>query len=129
MAEKKRTRKMGFSRENVSFELTQRGSTVYLKGKNFAALVLLLSLLFLLPLPLPLRLPLLLLLIKSLQALSVFQLFMHRAPRQSVCRNLKDLYENILRFIFKSKYWVECLYIDQNKCKLTASVVFCRPCG
>ena len=53
----------------------------------------------------------------------------HRAPRQSVCRNLKDLYGNILRFTFKSKYWVECSYIDQNKRKRTSSVVFCRPCG
>ena len=31
----------------------------------------------------------------------------HMASRQSVCRNVKDLYGNILRFIFKSKYWVE----------------------
>ena len=27
----------------------------------------------------------------------------HKGPRQSVCRNLKDLYGNILRFIFKSQ--------------------------
>ena len=57
---------------------------------------------------------------------------LHREPRQSACRNLKDLYGNILRFIFKSKYWVECSYspyIDQNKRKLTSPVVFCRPCG
>ena len=38
--------------------------------------------------------------------------FGHRAPRQSVCRNLKDLYGNILRFMFKSKYWLECSYIN-----------------
>ena len=57
---------------------------------------------------------------------------LHREPRQSVCRNLKDLYGNILRFISKSKYWVEFSYspyIDQNKRKLTSPVVFCRPCG
>ena len=53
----------------------------------------------------------------------------HRGPRQSVCRNWKDLHGNILRFIFKSKYWVDCSYVDQNKRKLTSSVVFCRPCG
>ena len=55
---------------------------------------------------------------------------LHRVPRQSVCRNLKDLYGNILRFISESKYWVEFSYIDQNKRNwLTSSVVFCRPCG
>ena len=37
-----------------------------------------------------------------------------QGPRQSVCRNIKDLYGKILRFIFKSKYWVECSYIDQR---------------
>ena len=47
----------------------------------------------------------------------------------NLCRNLKDLYENILRFIFKPKYWVECSCIDQNKRVLTSSVVFCCPCG
>ena len=46
---------------------------------------------------------------------------------QAICvskfKGFRDLYGNILRFIFKSKYWVECSYIDQNKRKLTSSVV------
>lgn len=29
----------------------------------------------------------------------------------NLCRNLKDMYGNITRFIFKSEYWVECTYI------------------
>ena len=44
-------------------------------------------------------------------------------------RYLKDLYRNIVRFVFNTKYWKNVYQFVQNKRKLTSIVVFCRLCS